>query len=350
MRSRIAVILVMAGALATAASADITLTRIATLDFNGQITGDNITSVAWDGSTAYVGTYRNSAGNVAITAADNALGSPTFRTFGDFAIGAFLGYGGLHIHNGILAATVNPNANASTNFAMYNAAAGTLIANAPAGVSTGAGGGPRTGSSWDPINNAFVFTAFGSGRHRAVAPDGSAVWTDAAGPFNFDSAWGTAWFDTDIDSAGNVYSREGFQIIKFTRTGPNTYQTPFSPAMNLLPQYNASAGDNSIGLNLQILEDFGVILWNDRLFTVNQLLENTVKAIDLDGAPVTINFANSPSDFLNNAYFDFSYDAASRTLAIAEFSSNRVYIYNVTPEPTTLSLMLLGAVGLIRRR
>jgi hypothetical protein len=338
------------GALAAAASADITLTRIATIDFNGQITGDNITSVAWDGSTAYVGTYRNSAGNVAITAADNALGTPAYRTFGNFAINAFLGYGGLHIQGGILAATVNPNANASTNFAMYNAAAGTLIGNAPAGVTTGFGGGPRTGPSWDPINGAFAFTAFNSGRYRAVAPDGSAVWTDAAGPFNFDSAWGTAWFDTDIDGAGNVYSREGFKIIKFTRTGPNTFQTPFSPAMNLLPQYNASAGDNSIGLNLQILEDFGVILWNDRLFTVNQLAQNVYKAIDLSGAPVTINFANVPSDFLSNAIYDYSYDPATRTLAAAEFSSNRVYIYNVTPEPTTLSLLLLGAVGLIRRR
>lgn len=353
MLTRITLMLVV-GALASAAGGtSITLERIATVDFTGQIQGDNLTSVAWDGTNLYVAPYTNTARDVAITAADNALTAPMFRSFGAVTVTAYRGYSGLTINQfGQLGAVVcSTGAALGTNVGIYDAASGALITNAPSTATTAGGGGaPRTGPAWDPIKGGLVFTNFGSGRHRQIDAAGNALWTDAAGPYNYDAMWGTAWMDTDIDANGNVYSREGQQIIKFTRTGPDTFQAPFTADMNLTPQFYPSDGDGTFGLNLAILEGFDVILWNDRTDTGGgQLAENVLKAIDLEGNVVDLVFANSPSDFLGNAMFDFSYDSVSQTLAVSEFSSNRVYIYNVTPEPAALALLAM-AVGLIRRR
>jgi hypothetical protein len=67
-------------------------------------------------------------------------------------------------------------------------------------------------SGWDPIKggwcspiSALADTPDRRRRQRAV--DG------CCGPYNYDAMWGTAWMDTDIDANGNVYSREGQQII-----------------------------------------------------------------------------------------------------------------------------------------
>jgi hypothetical protein len=345
--------ILVAALLVVGANADIALERFATIDFSGELQGDNLTSVAWDGTNLYAATYTNTQQDVAITAADNALTTPTFRQFGNVPVTAFRGYGGLAINSqGQLAATVCSDGAASgANAMIFNAATGAMIASGPADATTnGGGGGPRTGPAWDPIKGGMVFTSFGSGRYRQIDTGGNALWTDGAGLFNFDGNWGTAWQDTDIDSAGNVYSREGQQIIKFTRTGADTFQTPFDISMILTGfEFGPADGDNNIGENLEVIEDFNALIWNDRAFTTSdQLAEDVIRAVDLDGNPMNINFINTPSDFLNNALFDFSYDAASQTLAVSEFSSNRVYLFNVTPEPT--SLLLLGLAGMLVRR
>lgn len=351
--NRILAVTMLAGFVA-AASAQITLERIATVDFRGELSGDSVNAVAWDGSTVYTAAYTNSVQDVGITAADNALTAPAFRTFGLQSSNAFLGYSGLDINaQGQVAAVINTNGTGSnTNFSIYNGATGAVIqGSAPAGVSTGSAGGPRNGVAWDPINGGAAFPDFGAGRFRQVDAAGNAVWDNASGPFNFDGFWGTAWGGIDFDQDGNLYGREGQQLIKFTRTGADSFETPFGFGNILTPLFAPGDGDNNVGQKLAVLEDFGAVLWNDRTSTATgQQLADVVKAVGTDGTVLTINFANSPSDFPSNGIFDFSYDEATQTLAIAEFSSNQVYIYNVTPEPSALVLLGLGALALIRRR
>jgi hypothetical protein len=131
--------------------------------------------------------------------------------------------------------------------------------------------------------------------------------TDAAGPFNFDGRWGTAWKDTDIDADGNIYSREGQQIIKFTRTGPDTFQAPFDDRAMILTGFDSTGpadGDNNIGREprghrgLQRPD-----LERPHQHTATMLAEDVFRA---DGprrqSAERSTSPTLPSDFLNNAH------------------------------------------------
>jgi hypothetical protein len=337
-------------------AADLTLERIGVVDFTGQLAGTNISSVAWDGTNAYVADWRNSgsAGDVSIVAAADALTAPVYNQYGVRTANAFRGYFGLAINGqGQLAATIDVDGTAQgDHIQIFDAATGTLTTPA---AGAGATTNPRGGPAWDSQYGGVAFTSPGSGRFRQIQADaaGTVIWDDASGPYNFDGAWGTSWKDTDIDSSGNIYSREGLQVIKFTRTGLDTLQSPFVPNDMVLTgaEFLPGDGDNTVGLNLEVIEDFDAIIWNDRSNGGGgQFAEDVIRATSLDGTPLTIDFANAASFFTNNAWFDFSYDPATQTLAAAEFSSNRVYIYQITPEPSALMLLGLGVACIIRRR
>lgn len=360
----------IAGLVAAASGADVTFTRIAAIDFSGQITGNQIGSVAWDGSTAYVGTYafggRDASGAgfggpTGITAADNALTGPTFRTFGERTTADQQGgYMGLAIKDGLLAsswATKGFSGGTVTDDAIsvWNAGSGALITNGNSAANANGWAGP----AFDPVNGGVAFASFGSGRFRQISTDGTTnIWDNASGPFNFDGAWGTAYRDIDTDSAGNIYAREGAQVVKFTRNAPNGFEIMDGrPGSIINGETNADLGDNVQGNNLTVIEDFGIALWNNRfdffgnVFTPDQWENQLVVGSALDGSgPVTIDFAGDPSFFVNNGWLDFSYDSATKTLAVSEWSSNRVYIYAVTPAPAAAAAFGFGGVLAARRR
>lgn len=347
--SKIVAIAAVAG-LSAAASAQLSLTRIAAIDFSGQFQGSNLAAVAWNGSDLYVAGANNTGASatVGITRLSGALsGAGSFSTFGQVTANAFRGYTGLAIRGDQVGGSVDITGSAGTeNIGLYNGVTGASLFNAPSdATSTG-----QSGVAFDPTNGGLAYASFGSGRFRQFnTADGSTIWSGATGPFNFDGAWGTAYRDTAFDADGNVYAREGAQLIKFTRTGPDSFMTPFGPSMILNGVADGSLGDNSIGQNVSIVNDFGgIALYNDR-FTGSDALADILKAVDLDGNAVSIDFTNDASFFLNSTgIYDFSYDSASQTLAVSEWSSGRVYIYSVVPAPGVAGLF--GMTGLLAAR
>lgn len=349
--SKIVAIAAVAG-LSAAASAQLSLTRIAAIDFSGQFQGSNLAAVSWNGSDLYVAGANNTgaAAAVGITRFSNALGGGgAFNTFGSVTVNAFRGYSGLDIRGNQIGGSVDITGAAGTgNIGLYNATTGASLFNAPADATTTG----QAGVAFDPTNGGLAYGSFGAGRFRQLnTTDGSTIWSAAAGPFNFDGAWGTAYRDLDFDDAGNVYAREGAQLIKFTRTGADSFMTPFGPSMILNGVADAGLGDNAIGQNVHVMNDFGgIALWNDRN-TGSGDLADILKAVDLDGNAVSIDFTNDASFFLNSTgIYDFFYDAGSQTLAVSEWSSGRVYIYSVVPAPGVAGLFGMAGLLAARRR
>lgn len=347
--SKIVAIAAVAG-LSAAASAQLSLTRIAAIDFSGQFQGSNLAAVAWNGEDLYVAGANNTgdAATVGITRLSNALGGgASFSTFGSVTANAFRGYTGLDIRGDQIGGSVDITGGAGTaQIGLYNAITGASLFNAPSDATTTG----QSGVAFDPTNGGLAYASFGAGRFRQFnTTDGSTIWSGGAGPFNFDGAWGTAYRDMDFDDAGNIYAREGAQLVKFTRTGADSFMTPFSTDMILNGVADAALGDNLIGQNVHVMNDFGgIALWNDRN-TGSGALADILKAVDLDGNAVSIDFTNDASFFLNSTgIYDFSYDSASQTLAVSEWSSGRVYIYSVVPAPGVAGLF--GMTGLLAAR
>ena len=364
---KIVSIAALAGLAVAANAQSITLERISTIDFTGQIVGQGIGSVAWNGTDLFVGGYVEGGApalvDAGVTKAANALSSPAFSTFAtqQTLLPSNAGIRGLSISPlglGVFHRTQN-NTALTNNIRVYDPATGTLVGESP---STTTIGGTFGDTAFDPINGGLAVAQFGGGRFRQFDPsNGNVIWDATTssppngGPFAFDGRWGTAFQGMDIDDSGNIYVREGQQVIYFPRTGANTVQIFAGPDnSNILNDYagfSASAGDNNLGQNLAFLDGFDAVIWNDRTSTAGgQLIANILKVSGKDGSEFTLNFANSPSDFLTSGFLDFSYDAASGTLAISDFSSNRVSIYRVTPTPGALGVLGLGGLIATRRR
>lgn len=346
--------MILAGVLATvagSASAQIQLTRIAAIDFTGQLVGTNASSVAWDGTNLFVGGWNNagSASDVGVTKLTNALsGSGTFSQFTVGNAAAFRGISGLAIRGNQLGVAVDTNGAAGVGNVQLRDTNGNLLFNSPADATSNG----QSGVAFDPINGGLAYASFAAGRFRQFnTTDGSTIWSGATGPFNFDGQWGTAYRDTAIDASGNVYAREGAQLIKFTRNSPDGFEVPFTSSMILNGISDASLGDNSIGQNIGIIDDFGgVVLWNDR-FSGSDAAADIIKAVGMDGSAVSLTFTNAASFFLNSTgIYDFSYDSATKTLAVAEWSSARVYIYSVVPAPGVAGLLGMAGLMAARRR
>jgi hypothetical protein len=205
------------------------------------------------------------------------------------------------------------------------------------------------GVDFDPINNIAAGVALGSGRLRGFNDDGSTFsnWDGATGPVIFNGS--STNRDSEFDSDGNLYFRSPNQINFVPRTGATT----FGSVVEL--RANDPAANFVNGQNLEVIEGFGddVIIFNDRLSTSNgQSFTDLIQAIDSSGNAVSISF-----DFIDafgdaptgNGYYDFSYDAASQTLAVSDFANNQVYIFAV-PAPASAALLGLGGLAATRRR
>lgn len=348
--SKIATIVALAGLTAAASAQSITLERINTVDLSGNINGQ-AASVAWNGTDLYVGEYANALGLAGVVKVADATTAPAFSRFGDQVTQGARGVFGLDINGDQLAVLHQTTGGTSTDAGRVWDISGTpsIAYTSVAGVDVNGIGG----IAFDPINGGAFVAQFGGGFFRQFGPAG-AIWTNGgamSGPFNFDGAWGTAYRGADMDDQGNIYAREGDQLVKFTRTGANTLMGPFDSSMILNGQMSASTGDNTNGQGVEVADDFGVVFYNDRTNGAGgQSVEDVLKVVGTDGTAYTLNFANSAADFLTNAWLDFSYDPATQTLAVSNWSSNRVNIYRVTPTPGALGVLGFAGLAAARRR
>ncbi|MEL7474201.1 MAG: PEP-CTERM sorting domain-containing protein [Planctomycetota bacterium] len=340
----------LAGLATAAAAQSITLERIATVDASGALAASTqAASVAWNGTDLYIGEYANAAGLVGVTRIGDALGAQNVSRFGDMATQAFRGAFQLDIDGDSVAVLHQTTGGAATsNMRTYDGPTG-AVTSEPTTTDVGATG--IGGMAFDPINGGLAQAQFGSGRFRQYDTSTNAtIWDGASGPVNFNGAWGTAYRGIDADDDGNFYAREGDQLVKFTRTGPDSFSSDAVTSI-LNGQFGDGVGDNTNGQGVEVADEWGAVFYNDRTNTGGgQLVGDVLKVVGTDGSAIALNFANSPADFLTNAWLDFSYDPATNTLAVSNFSSNRVNIYRVTPTPSALAVLGLGGLAAARRR
>ncbi len=345
--------------LAPSASADLNLYALKTIDLSvtsdatsASSIGSNPSAVAWNGTDLYVSGFNASgnAGNSAIVRVSNALGAGAIGTsFGAFSVPDGRGYSGLAVQGNTLLASLDTGAGTASSEQAFNLD-GTFRWNI---VATDQARRGTAGPAFDPGFGGTATAAsglvLGSGRRaRFDLTTGTAINTFSGGPIiNFATA-ATTWRDHVYDPAtGDLYTRESNRVGKAVRTADQAF------AVQTVLVANTTA-TNVNGQNLAFVNDLtgNTILFNDRSVTTPQSFASVVKAVDASGNAVAVNtFGFSPAD--GNGYYDFSWDARTRTLAVSDFSARTVTIFATTqpvPEPGTLAALGFGAAALLRRR
>lgn len=319
----------------------------ATGEGNNWFIGRNVSSVAWDGSSLYVGGQSFNTAGSALAKVTPQVGTTSglFELSGNFgfeATNATRGIQDLAISDdGRLAVATDNGANAAFGYRLFDTS-GTLTASFANSVR-------GNGVDFDPITGVASGVVLGSGRVNGMNNDGTvfnpgSAWDTSSGPIIFSVS--SVNRDSEWDSDGNLYSRQQNSIVRSERTGTSSFSTSV---------LKTSGVDNVNGQNLDIIEGFGadVIIYNERISGNNgQSFASIIQAIDENGNAVSISF-----DFLDafgdaptgNGYYDFSYHAASQTLAISDFANNQVYIFAV-PAPGAAALLGLGGLAAARRR
>lgn len=362
-------IVALAGIAASASAID--LTHLKTIDissFSASSTaanyiGSNPSAIAWDGTDLYVGGY-NSAGATAPTAINKISAALNVHSLGANAFGSFntansRGISSLAVKNGKLGASLDNgagNANSARLFDVAGAPSQLWSVGAP---TSGTGDSSRRGMAmdFDPgfngggTNQGVAYLAVGSGRrHLLDAATGLYINGQNAGAIiNFNPA-STTWRDMAFDpTTGDLYTRESNRVGKAVRSGDNSFTTVSggqSVAIVTGPVASAVDNQNLAFINSPTQGNF--LMYNDRsTAAAGQAFSSVVKAVDLNGAALALNFIGGFSAVNGNGAYDFSFNAASNTLAISDFANRKVYFFGV---PTPGSLGVLGLAGLVATR
>ncbi len=353
-----------------------TLYNIATIDLsstansaNAEFIGSNPSAVAWTGSRLYVAGFNGgtSAASVGIVEVTNPLTpTPGYGTvFGQRAsTAASRGYSGLDANDTdtLIGASYDSGGNIANGVATY-----TLGGTLQAGVAFRGFAGP----SFDPGFNAagaaqgLGWTRDGSGRRALFNPTtGAEIYTTGNGMLHNSLTATTGTLNRDIDfdpDTGDIYVRVANYLVKTTRSGDNS-----TSGSVLLFNPGAQAAFIN-GQNLQYISDWGgtgndFVMYNPRAdANAGKVFGNTVLGVTPAGVAEALTFLNldGSGPFVpagtSTGYYDFSYDRATSTLAVLDFSNRRVYIFDdvagVVPEPSALGLVAAaGLMGLRRRR
>ncbi|MBK8977043.1 MAG: hypothetical protein IPM29_14100 [Planctomycetes bacterium] len=328
--------------LAASASAQVTLTEFATIDLastanalNPEFIGSNPVAVAWNGSQLFVAGYNNSPTTITQCAIVEVL-NPTSATptygpvFGVVANPpSFRGYSGLDISGSSLAAAFDDGMANADGIACFDLA-GTLRWRKNARGGSGVAFDPGFPTGNPAVGRGVAWTTFGSGRRSLQnTTTGADIWDSTNGMVIL-TPEGSFWRDLDFDDqTGDIYLREGNNVIAWMRTGDNAVANPVlvfdqNPDADFINQQNLAVLRGPTGV---------IVLYNDRaLNSTNQGFSQVVKAAFADGRPVSLDFGSfSPNP--GNASYDFSYDAATRTLALLDFSNRNVHLFNVFIAP-----------------
>ncbi len=321
--------------LSVSAAAQITLTPLGTVNLdststaaNAEFIGSNPSAIAWNGTDLYAAGFNQSGGteNVAIVQVSNALTAPTFGTaFGVQSAPNLRGYSGLDIDAASVAAAYDNGGNDPNGIAAYDLA-GTQLWGKTGRGGSGVGFDPGFPGGSAALGQGVGWATFGSGRRRLQnGTTGADIWDGTNGMVIFTAA-GTFFRDMDYDDAtGDIWLREGNNVIHGVRSGDNSLSSlsiPFDPADE---DFIAVQNLAYVGLPSQ-----EAIFFNDRASTAGgQAFADVVKAIDASGAELTVDWCGFTAPDGVGAY-DFSYDAASSTLAICDFTSRDVYVFAVS--------------------
>lgn len=320
--------------IASTATAQVVLTPRTTIDLSSTaqpgpaLIGSNPTGVAWNGTDVWVCGFNSSGatGQAAIVRVTNVLSAPSIgAAFGILTPPNQRGYSGLDIDGATLVAAYDPGTSDPNGIQGFD-----LNANRLWGKSTrgGSGVGIDPGFLGNPNGSGTGWTTFGSGR-RALQDNlsGADIFTTANGMIILTSQ-GTFWRDVDFDDAsGDVWLREGNNVIYGRRTGDN--------AVTMSVLVDVPDADTIIGQNIAFCgtSNGAFVIYNDRATAASgQDFFQVVKLIQPDGTPINASFGGfAPA--LGAGLYDFSYDAASETLAVLDFSNRSVTIFDVFYEP-----------------
>ncbi|MCA8973934.1 MAG: hypothetical protein KDC98_04395 [Planctomycetes bacterium] len=317
-----------------ALGAQVTLTHLGTVDVsstsvatNPEYIGVNPSAVAWDGTDLFVAGFNNAAssGTTAIVKVSNALTAPTYGTpFGVYAATpGSRGYSGLDITTGQLAAALDTGASIPEGLTTWD------LNGTPMWSKDIRGG---SGVAFDPgffgaVDWGTAWTTFSSGR-RSLQDNqtGADIYTPSTGMI-INAGTGTLWRDMDFDPfTGDIWLRRSNELVFAERVGGNVLT---NNTVLVMPTRADFVNMQNLAVVRQQHER--VIFWNDRAMASNgQSFDLVVHCTRTsDAADLVIDYGTFTAATGSGAY-DFSYDDASQTLAISDFSNRKVYIFAVT--------------------
>jgi hypothetical protein len=296
--------------------------------------GSNPSGVAWNGTDLFVSGFNNSGGvaPTALIKVSGALsGTPTFGpVFGQNASTPSLrGYSGLDIRGNTLVAAYDPGSAVPNGITGYDLS-GNLLFSANARGGSGVGIDPGPGGNGDPAGSGAGWTSFGSGRRSLNdLATGAVIYDSSNGMIINGAGSGTFWRDMDFDDAtGDIYLREGNNVIKAVRTGNNSCNA----ATFIVDEIEA---DFVSGQNLAFIDGAiqDVVIYNKREGSaLTPTFFESVTVVDTNGNVQSVDWGTyTPPAGIG--YYDFSYDAASGTIAILNFTSRTVDIFTVAEVP-----------------
>lgn len=319
---------------------------------NPSYIGNNPIGVAWNGSKLYVAGFDNGASvaGTALIEITNAtdtgeITEPTYSpVFGQEFPPSSRGYTALAIQGDRLAASFDDGASDPNGIQLFDTATNTQVWSADARGGSGVAFDPGFPGGDPALGAGVAWTTFGSGRR--------ALLDTATGNTIYDTTDGVIWlpdglsgdnFPRDLafdPDTGDMYFRRNNDVTSATRNGDNSLSSR---------QVIVDNGENGVfqlGQHIEFMSgtpDGDLLIYNDRPAPNAPDLPflNHVKVVDTAGVEQTINFnllgGLTGADIANgNAIYDFSYDAASGTLALLDFFNRNVFIFEVGGATTGL--------------
>ncbi|MGA1523444.1 MAG: hypothetical protein ACO4CZ_05695 [Planctomycetota bacterium] len=333
-------------ALSSHARAQVLFTEITSIDLastanpaNAEFLGTNPSAVAWNGSQLFVSGQNNSAGGSAqslpvslVEILNPFTPTPTFGpVFGTIQntppVGR--GYLGLDIDGSTLVASYDDGNQHPQGIAAYDLNGNQRWVKTARG-SCGVAMDPGFGTGPNAPGSGVGYAQFGSGRRLLQDTQTGADIYNTANGMIINTTEGTTWRDMDFDDAtGDIWLREGNNVIHGVRSGGNT--TAFMtvvfdqvPDSDFIIQQNVAFCRTAAG---------SFVMWNNRATSsTNQGFFQTVMTMRPDGTMLTTDWAGfSPNP--GSAAYDFSFHAQSNTLALLDSFNRRVHIFAVSFVP-----------------
>ncbi len=322
---------------------------------NPQYIGTNPLAIAWNGSKLYLAGFNQGtfpgAGIIEVLNAGSQTGLQTPTAAGFSSVISLQnppfgrGYTGLSIKGNRLAASYDEGSASVNGIQLFDTATNTKLwdlsaSSVPAGDRGGSGVAFDPGFNGSAGGQGVAWTKFGSGR-RALqnASTGATIYGFAA-PDTLGMQWlpaGTASNtarDIDFDpETGDMYVRRSNDLDKAVRNGDNSMT---SQAI-LVDNTDAAA---SLGQKLAFMNntvDGDLLIYNNRPNNATGVaFLDAVKVINKNGVAQTANFnligGQTGADIAAGAaIYDFDFDQASQTLAVADFFNRNVFIFKVGP-------------------
>ncbi len=360
--------------------------------------GNNPSVISLVGDRLFVAGYRNNTSGTGVAATgqlvvvENIFGARAFRAVPTSVttLPASRGFYGLQYDHGparagLLLSYDAGGVGAENSFRLYDVdsqANPILRAGAPLGLSGRGGAGPAfdyganglgfdyaaagVGTGVGPVMAMVDFSDYGG--MQVKGPFGIAL----SGPYALDALQGMIYNGDSVNAAGqssapivNTFDASGVRISgtlwRDISVDPRNGNLAVRASNDLVVARRAATngtlshtviscapGSTCDDIPFQIMQrceilygtSSDVVIFNQYVsaaITTNPF-STWVKAVDLDGAPVTLSFKNADgSDFVpasSQGIYDFSWDPANNRLAICDFANRRAYIFDLgAPNP-----------------